>query len=144
MTLREKRPAVELDSKRYLKTLDIYGRVLAIVLMLFGLRQWAVIVGVAASPGGPFETMSVAWQLATMYLAVADLVASVGMWMRVAWGNVLWICAALSEIAFHTFFISTFGSDYTVVGFHLFAIGGFATLLLLARKERQAWPFNRR
>lgn len=144
MTLREKRPAVELDSKRYLKTLDIYGRVLAIILMLFGLRQWAVIVGVAASPGGPFETMSVAWQLATMYLAVADLVASVGMWMRVAWGNVLWICAALSEIAFHTFFISTFGSDYTVVGFHLFAIGGFATLLLLARKERQAWPFNRR
>jgi hypothetical protein len=112
--------------------------------MLFGLRQWAVIVGVAASPGGPFETMSVAWQLATMYLAVADLVASVGMWMRVAWGNVLWICAALSEIAFHTFFVSTFGSDYTVVGFHLFAIGGFATLLLLARKERQAWPFNRR
>ena len=144
MTLREKRPAVELDSKRYLKTLDTYGRVLAIILMLFGLRQWAVIVGVAASPGGPFETMSVAWQLATMYLAVADLVASVGMWMRVAWGNVLWICAALSEIAFHTFFIGTFGSDYTVVGFHLFAIGGFATLLLLARKERQAWPFNRR
>ncbi len=144
MTLREKRPVAEPDSKRYLKTLDIYGRVLAIVLMLFGLRQWAVIVGVAASPGGAFETMSVAWQLATMYLAVADLVASVGMWMRVAWGNVLWICAALSEIAFHTFFMSTFGSDYTVVAFHLFAIGGFVTLLLLARKERQAWPFNRR
>jgi hypothetical protein len=144
MTLREKRPPPEHDSKRYLKTLDIYGRVLAIVLMLFGLRQWGVIVGVASSPGGVFETMSTAWQLATMYLAVVDLVASVGMWMRVAWGNVLWVCAALSEIAFHTIFMSTFGSDLTVVGFHLFALGGFATLVLLARKERDAWPFGRR
>jgi hypothetical protein len=144
MTARENRPAADHESKRYVKTLDIYGRVLSIVLMLFGLRQWGVIVGVADSPGGAFETMSVAWQLATMYLAVVDLVASVGMWMRVAWGNVLWICAALSEIAFHTIFMNTFGSDFTVVAFHLFAIGGFATLVLLARKERDAWPFKRR
>lgn len=144
MTLRENRSAAETDTNRYEKTLDIYARVLSIVLMLFGLRQWAVIVGVAASPGGPFETMSAAWQLATMYLAVADLVAAVGLWMRVAWGNVLWICAALSEVAFHTFFMNTFGSDYTVVTFHLLAIAGFAALVLLARKDREAWPFSRR
>lgn len=143
MTLRNDRPAAQTDANRYLKTLDIYGRVLSVVLMLFGLRQWAVIVGVAASPGGPFETMSIAWQLATMYLAVVDLVASIGLWMRVAWGNVLWICAALSEVLFHTFFVNTFGTDYTIVAFHFFAILGFVTLVLLARKDRKAWPFNR-
>ena len=144
MTLRENRSTAETDANRYLRTLDVCGRVLAIVLMLFGLRQWAVILGVAASPGGPFETMSAAWQLATMYLAVVDLVAAVGLWMRVAWGNVLWICAALSEVVFHTFFMNTFGSDYTVVAFHLFAIAGYVTLLLLVRKDREAWPFSRR
>ena len=117
---------------------------LSVILLLFGLRQWAVIVGVAASPGGTFESMSVAWQMATMYLAVIDLVAAVGLWMRVAWGNVLWICAALSEIAFHTFFSNTFGIDYTIVGFHLLALGGFAVLVILARKDRRAWPFDRR
>ena len=46
-----------------------------------------------------------------MYLAVVDLVAAVGLWMRVAWGKVLWICAAVSEIALHTVFIRPFGSD---------------------------------
>ena len=144
MTSTDKRPVGHDDGARYLKTLEIYGRVLSVVLMLFGLRQWAVIVGVASSPGGPFELMTSPWQLATMYLAVIDLVAAVGLWMRVAWGNVLWICAALSEIAFHTFFASTFGTDFTIITFHLFAIGGFVALLLLARKERKDWPFSRR
>jgi uncharacterized membrane protein (DUF2068 family) len=143
MSLREKRPADDADTKRYLKLLGIYSRVLSIVLLLFGLRQWAVIVGVAASPGGAFETMAPAWQVATMYLAVVDLVGAVGLWMRVAWGNVLWVLAALSEIAFHTFFMNTFGTDYTVVAFHFFALGGFATLFLLARKEQESWPFGR-
>ena len=144
MTSRENRPVAHDDGKRYPKTIEIYGRVLSVVLMLFGLRQWAVIVGVAGSPGGAFEAMTTAWQLATMYLAVINLVAAVGLWMRVAWGNVLWICAALSEIAFHTFFANTFGTDFTIVAFHLFGIGGFVALVILARKEREAWPFARR
>ena len=59
--------------------------------------------------------MSTAWKIATMHLAVVDLVAAVGLWMRVAWGKVVWIYAALSEIAFHTVFIGTFGSDLPIV-----------------------------
>jgi hypothetical protein len=139
----DKRPAARDDAARYLKTLDLYGRVLSVVLMLFGLRQWAVIVGVASSPGGTFELMTAPWQITTMYLAVIDLVAAVGLWMRVAWGNVLWVLAALSEIALHTFFARTFGADFTIIAFHLFAMGGYATLFLLARKEQKAWPFGR-
>jgi len=143
MTLRESRPASEDDGTRYVKTIDIYGRLVAVVLMLFGLREWAVILGVATSYGGPFETMTIAWKMATMYLSVIDLVAAVGLWMRVAWGNVLWVCVAASEVAFHTIFMETFGSDYTIVVFHLFALGGYLTLFLLARKDRRAWPFKR-
>ena len=144
MSLRENKSAAGPDTKRYQKALDIYGRLLSIVLMAFGLRQWAAIVGLADSPGGPFETMSAAWQFLTMYLAVVDLVAAVGLWMRVAWGKVLWICAALSEVAFHTIFIGSFGSDYIVVALHLVAVAGLATLVALVRYERRAWPFYRR
>jgi 4-amino-4-deoxy-L-arabinose transferase-like glycosyltransferase len=132
------------DGARYLKTIEVYGRLVAIVLMLFGLREWAVILGVATSFGGSFETMTVAWKMATMYLAVADLVAAVGLWMRVAWGNVVWVCVAGSEVAFHTVFATTFGSDYTIVVFHLFALGGYATLVVLARRDQRAWPFHGR
>ena len=144
MGLRENKSAAEPDSKRYQTALDVYGRLLSIVLMAFGLRQWAVIVGLADSPGGTFETMSAAWQFLTMYLSIVDLVAAVGLWMRVAWGKVIWICAALSEVAFHTIFIDSFGSDYAVVLFHLVAVGGLAVLVALARYERRAWPFDRR
>lgn len=143
MTLRQGRSTSEHDDNRYLKTIVVYGRLVSVVLMLFGLREWAVILGVATSAGGPFETMTVAWKMATMYLAVVHLVAAVGLWMRVAWGNVLWVLAAASEIALHTFFRNTFGSDYTIVAFHLFALGGYATLVLLARKDEKAWPFDR-
>lgn len=144
MMIRDNGSDIDQDGHRYARALDIYGRVLSVVLLTLGLRQWAVIVGVASSPGGAFETMSVAWQLATMYLAVVDLVAAVGLWMRVSWGDVLWLCAALSEIALHTIFQNSFGSDYTILGFHLIAIAGYVTLNLLARKEQEIWPFQRR
>jgi len=142
MSLRQGRTTSEHDGIRYQKMIDVYGRLVAIVLMLFGLREWAVILGVVTSFGGPFETMTTAWKMATMYLAVVNLVAAVGLWMRVAWGNVLWVCAAAAEVAFHTFFMNTFGSDYTIVAFHLFALGGYLVLVLLSRKERKAWPFG--
>lgn len=142
MSLRERPASTEPETARYVKTMDLYGRLVAVVLMLFGLREWAVILGVATSYGGPFETMEVAWKMATMYLAVIDLVAAVGLWMRVAWGNVLWVCAAASQIAFHTIFMDTFGSDYIIIVFHVFALSGYLTLVALARKDQKAWPFR--
>jgi len=144
MTLRQDTLNTDPEAGRYTKTLDTYGRILSVVLLLFGLRQWAVILGVLSSAGGMFEMMSTAWHMVTMYLAVIDIVAAVGLWMRVAWGNVLWICAAVSEVAFHTVFSDTFGTDITIVIFHLFSMGGYATLVLLIRKDRRLWPFNPR
>lgn len=144
MSLTEKKSAARSGPVRYENALSVYGRVLSIILMGFGLRQWAIIVGLTGSPGGAFETMTSAWQFLTMYLSVIDLVAAVGLWMRVAWGKVLWICAALSEVAFHTIFIDTYGSNYTVVVFHLFAVAGLVLLVALVRYERRSWPFYRR
>src|SRR5258708_39431749 len=115
--------------------IDVYARAVAVVMMVLGLRQWAIILGVIAGKGGMFEAMSTPWQLATMHLAVVDLVASVGLWMRAAWGNVLWIYAALSEIALHTVFAGTFRNNILIVAFHLITISGFAALQFLARRD---------
>ena len=72
--------------------------------------------------------MSTAVAVATMHLAVVDLVAAVGLWMRVAWGKVVWVYAALSEIALHTVFIGTFGTNWPVVAFHLVDACSFSHL----------------
>lgn len=116
-------------------TLDVYGRVISGVMMLLGLRQWAIIIGIINGSGSVgLEQMPTAWQFATAHLAVVDLVASVGLWQRTAWGNVVWIYAALAEIAMHTVFIQTFGSNYLIVFLHAAAIVGFATILLMLRR----------
>ena len=124
----------EPQRNRFEVTLDYYSIGLAVLMMVLGLRHWAVIVGMLEGSAGTFEAMSQAWQIATMHLAVVDLVAAVGLWMRVAWGRVVWILAALSEIAFHTLFTGTFGSNLPAVLFHCAALLVFAGLYLLANR----------
>ncbi len=133
MSTKDLPPASDLAA-RLPAIIDIYGRVMSGLLLLLGLFHWAVILGVAAGQGGMFEEMTTPWKMATINLAVVDLVAAVGLWQRVAWGNVLWVYAALLEVAMHTVFISTFGADYLIVAFHVFSIAGYFVLVLLAHR----------
>ena len=136
MSVRDKNAIADQErATRLPLMIEVYARALAVVMMVLGLRQWAVILGVISSKGGMFEAMSTPWQLATMHLAVVDLVASVGLWMRAAWGNVLWIYAAISEIALHTVFAGTFRNNVPIVAFHLLTISGFVALRFLARRQ---------
>jgi hypothetical protein len=133
MATKDKGGAAPLASRLPL-ILDVYGRVMSGLLMLLGLFHWAVILGVVAGAGGTFEEMTTAWKMATIHLAVVDLVAAVGLWQRVAWGNVLWVYAALFEVAMHTVFIATFGPDYLVVAFHVVTVAGYAAIAFMARR----------
>lgn len=112
---------------------DFYLIALSVVMMLFGLRHWAVIVGLIPGLTGPFESMRAAWQVATMHMGVVDLVASVGLWMRVSWGKVIWVYAAVSETIIHTVFIKTFGANFAVVVFHVVTLVIFIGLTIWAR-----------
>jgi len=133
MANKEKHPAPGYAT-RLPFAIDVYGRVMSGLLMLLGLFHWAVILGIIAGRGGMFEEMTTAWKMATINLAVVDLGAAVGLWQRVAWGNVLWVYAALFEIAMHTVFYATFGTDYLVVAFHVFTVAGYFVLMFLARQ----------
>jgi len=134
MTLKEKESSPQ-PIDRLPLILDIYGRVMAGVLMILGLHQWAIILGVVQGSAGTFEAMPTPWKLATMHLAVVDLVASVGLWQRVAWGNVVWVYAAVAEVAMHTVFIGTFGSDLPIVAFHIVTVAVYFALLILERRN---------
>ena len=138
MTIRDKNPAAELPASRLPYLLEVYARGISVALMLLGLRQWAVILGILPNAGGMFEQMSAPWQLATMHFAVIDLVAAVGMWQRVAWGNVVWIYAALSAILVHTLLRGRFGPDLLIIAFHVVTLAGFAALTILVRRTKSA------
>lgn len=117
----------------YSLALTVYLRGIAVLLMLMGLRHWLYIAGVFEEPGWTLDTMTTKWQFATINLAVIDLVAAVGLWMRVTWGNVIWIYAACFEIALHTLWASTFGLDLLVLLFHLASLAGFVVLVILEK-----------
>ena len=125
-------PEVERD--RFDVALDYYLIALSVLMMLLGLREWAIILGILNGAAGSFEAMDAHWKIATMYVSVIDLVASVGLWMRVAWGKVVWLLAALSGIALHTVFVRTFGSDLPIVLLHVLTIGAFVVLTFFARR----------
>ena len=111
-----------------------YVTVLSLVMMVLGLRQWAVILGILSSPGGPFEQMTAEWATITMHIAVVDVVVAVGLWNQAAWGKVLWVYAALFEITIHTVFIGTYGSDIPLVAFHGSTLVIFLLLTILVRR----------
>ena len=92
-------------------------------------------LGSFRAAGGPFEEMSTPWAIVTIHMAVVDLVAAVGLWMRVAGGKVIWVYSALFEVALHTGFISTFGTNWPVVGFHVVTLFVFFLLTFLARRQ---------
>ena len=74
------------------------------VSLVKGLYHWAQVCGIGAPADAGFESHSVAWQTATVFFAVIDLVAAVGLWLAAAWGAVVWLTAVVSMAVVEVFF----------------------------------------
>lgn len=135
MSSRDVMAPVVLPRTRIEIILDQYVVALSVVVLLFGLRQWAIILGVLEGAGGPFEDMSAPWFVVTVHMAVVDLVAAVGLWLRVSGGKVVWVYSALFEITLHTVFIGTFGASWLVVAFHAATLLVFVLLTILVWRQ---------
>ena len=105
--------------------------------MLKGLYHWARVCGIGVSDSEMFEYHSVAWQTATVFFAVIDLVAAVGLWLAAAWGAVIWLTAVASMLAVEIFFPQVFDAGLPIG----LVEGGLLVLYLwLALKSAQEQP----
>jgi len=111
-------------------------RAMAAVSMIKGLYHWAVIIGIGDGPGTTFETSPIAWQAATMFFAVLDPVAGVGLWLAAAWGGVVWLTTTISMAAIELLFPQIFGGRIIMVLAELAAIFAYVWLTLMATRER--------
>jgi Family of unknown function (DUF6163) len=111
-------------------------RAMAAVSMMKGLYHWAVIIGIGDGPGTTFETSPIAWQAATMFFAVLDPVAGVGLWLAAAWGGVVWLTTTISMAAIELLFPQIFGGRIIMVIAELAAIFAYVWLTLMATRER--------
>jgi fatty acid desaturase len=122
---------------RWTRRLVLFLRVMAGVSMLKGLYHWSRVCGIGVDGNNVFEYHSIAWQVATVFFAVIDLVAAVGLWLAAAWGAVIWLMAIASMLAVEIFFPQVFGASL-IAG--LIEGGLLALYLLLALKAAQEQP----
>src|SRR6185295_12807103 len=78
----------EIQEARWTGRLVIFLRVMAVLSLAKGLYHWAIVCGFTG-PADGFEYQPTPWQTATIFFAVIDLVAAVGLWLAAAWGAVV-------------------------------------------------------
>jgi uncharacterized membrane protein (DUF2068 family) len=94
--------------------------------------------GIGAPADGGFEQHTVAWRTATVFFAVIDLVAGVGLWLAAAWGAVVWLTAVVSMAVVEVFFPQVYGGSIFIVLIELALVGAYLWLAIVAARERPA------
>ena len=119
------------------RRLVLFLRAMAAISMFKGLYHWAQVCGRGFGETLSFEYHSIAWQTATVFFAVIDLVAAIGLWLAAAWGAVIWLTSVASMLAVEIFFPQVFGGGW-LTG----ALEGalLALYLWLALKSAQEHP----
>jgi hypothetical protein len=119
---------------RWTFRLVMFLRVMAVLSMAKGLYHWAVVCGMTGLEGG-FEAQPLPWQTATVFFAVIDLVAAVGLWLAAAWGAVVWLTACVSLAAVEVIFPQVYGGRLLVVVIEAALLFGYLFLAILSARE---------
>jgi hypothetical protein len=94
---------------RWTRRFVLFLRVMAGLSMLKGLYHWSRVVGIGVGDD-LFEHHLIVWQAATVFFAVIDMVAAVGLWLAATWGTVIWLMSVGSMLAVEIFFPQVFNS----------------------------------
>ena len=117
--------------------LVLFLRLMAVLSLIKGLYHWAAVCGIGAGADG-FETHTVAWQTATVFFAVIDLVAAVGLWLAAPWGAVVWLTSVVSMAVIEVFFPQVYGGSIFVVLVEATLLGAYLWLAIFAAREQPA------
>jgi fatty acid desaturase len=94
-------------------------RALAMAWIAQGLQAWASILGVDLVAAQPFDARPMTAQAATVYFAVTDILAAVGLWLLAPWGGVVWLLAVVSKLVLG--FVFPAANDLGLAGAAAFA-----------------------
>jgi hypothetical protein len=116
--------------------LVLFLRVMAAFSLLEGLYHWAVVIGLDGSGSDGFEVQSVSFQTATVFFAVIDLVAAVGLWLAAPWGAVIWLTSIISMAAVEALFPKVYGGSVVVIVFKLALLAVYLALAMMSAREQ--------
>ena len=121
---RQERP--ETDENVWTRRLVIFLRVMAVLSVAKGLYHWAQVTGFVGGEDEAFENQAMAWQTATVYFAVIELVAAVGLWLATPWGAVVWLTTVVSMAVIELMFPAIYGGSLAIVGVEALLLTGLS------------------
>src|ERR1700709_78598 len=124
------------DDSVWTRRLVLFLRGRGVLAMGQGLSHWAQVTGFVGSEDEAFEVQPMAWQTATVYFAVIELVAAVGLWLATTWGAVVWLTTVVSMAVIELMFPAIYGGSLMVVGFEAVMLAAYLALAWMAARER--------
>ncbi len=128
----------EAAGKPWSSRLSLFLRIMAAASLAKGLYHWAVICGLNAPASSGFDSHSMPYQIATVFFAIIDPVAGVGLWLTAPWGPVLWLTSVISMAAVEVLFPQIFGGGLWVALFELIMLGVYLWLIMMTSREQAA------
>jgi hypothetical protein len=127
---------IEGEENAWTRRLVLFLRIMALLSIVKGLYHWAQVTGFIGGEDEAFENQPMAWQAATIYFAVIELVAAVGLWLATPWGAVVWLTTVVSMAVIELMFPGIYGGSLVVVGGEALMLGGYLALAWMAARER--------
>jgi Family of unknown function (DUF6163) len=127
---------VESDDNVWTRRLVFFLRCMAVLSIIKGLYHWSQVTGFIGGEEEAFENQTMAWQTATVYFAVIELVAAVGLWLATPWGAVVWLTTVVSMAVIELMFPAIYGGSMVVVGVEALMLSVYLALAWMAARER--------
>ena len=127
---------IDSEENVWTRRLVLFLRIMALIAVTKGLYHWAQVTGFIGGEEDAFENQPMAWQAATIYFAVIELVAAVGLWLATPWGAVVWLTTVVSMAVIELMFPGIYGGSLTVVGLEAGMLAAYLALAWLAARER--------
>src|SRR5207244_10105023 len=119
---------IETEDNAWTRRLVFFLRIMAVISVAKGLYHWAQVTGFIGGEEDAFENQPMAWQTATVYFAVIELVAAVGLWLATPWGAVVWLTTVVSMAVSEVVCLGIYGGSLAVVGVEALMLGGHLRL----------------
>ena len=127
---------IESGDNVWTRRLVLFLRIMAVVSVAKGLYHWAQVTGFVGGEEEAFENQSLAWQSSTIYFAVIELVAAVGLWLATPWGAVVWLITVVSMTVIELMFPAIYGGSLVVVAVEAVMLTAYLVLAWMAARER--------
>jgi len=124
------------DDNVWTRRLVLFLRVMAVLSIAKGLYHWAQVTGFVGQEDEAFENQAMAWQASTVYFAVIELVAAVGLWLATPWGAVVWLTTVVSMAVIELMFPGIYGGSLLVVAGEALMLAAYLALAWMAARER--------